>query len=133
MNVLNSIFTVALLATFSACSSQTQNPSSPNVINLTTAEFADIINNGGVLIDVRTPGEYGETHIENAIALDYYSNDFENNAASLPKDKAIYVYCKSGGRSASASKILLEQGHKQVYNLKGGINGWRSAGLPTVQ
>jgi rhodanese-related sulfurtransferase len=133
MQFFQILYVVALTAIFSTCSGQPQDPQTLQVTHLTTAEFAAIINNGGILLDVRTPNEYREAHLENASELDYYSNDFEKNALALPKDKDVYVYCMKGGRSASASEILLKQGHPNVYNLLGGIHGWESEGLPVVE
>ena len=133
MRVFQTFYMVALTATFTACSSQPQDSHPPRVTHLTTAEFTEVINKGGILLDVRTPDEYREAHLENATELDYYSDDFEKNALALPKDKDVYVYCHKGGRSPSAAKILVKQGHSNVYNLLGGIHGWKSAGLPVVE
>lgn len=133
MQFFQILYVVTLTAIFSTCSGQPQDTKTLQVTHLTTAEFAAIINNGGILLDVRTPNEYREAHLENASELDYYSNDFEKNALALPKDKDVYVYCMKGGRSASASEILLKQGHPNVYNLLGGIHGWESEGLPVVE
>jgi rhodanese-related sulfurtransferase len=126
---LSPTFVVALVGILSACSGQTQN-ANPSITNLSSSEFNEMIKNEGILIDVRTPSEFNEGHLENAMALDYYDDSFEKMVIELPKDKEVYVYCRSGRRSASASKILLEQGHPQVYNLIGGINAWQSSGLP---
>lgn len=84
-----------------------------------------------MLLDVRTPAEYKEDgHIPNSIlipvqVLPQYIKDIEKF-----KDKKILVYCRSGNRSAVASKFLEQNGFKQVYNLKDGIIGWKKAGLP---
>lgn len=86
---------------------------------------------GVLLLDVRTPAEYKEDgHISNSIlipvqVLPQYIKDIEKF-----KDKKILVYCRSGNRSAVASKFLEQNGFKQVYNLKDGIIGWKKAGLP---
>ena len=47
----------------------------------------------------------------------------------LPKDKTVFVYCRSGRRSMSAAEILAAEGYK-VVNLEDGIIGWQRAGLP---
>ncbi len=129
---LHTTFVVALVGILSACSCQTQNVH-PSITNLSSSEFNERIKNDGILIDVRTPSEFNEGHLENAMAMDYYDDAFEKMAIELPKDKDVYVYCRSGRRSSSASIILLEQGHPQVYNLIGGINAWHTSGLPVFQ
>ncbi len=76
-----------------------------------------------IILDVRTPEEYKEEHIEGALLIPDY--ELENSAASeLPdKDKKILVYCRSGNRSESAAKVLIEMGYTKVYDF-GGIMNW---------
>ncbi len=76
------------------------------------------------LIDVRTPKEFAEGHLEGAININYFDKDFLEQIAIYNKDKPIYVYCRSGKRSASASSKLNGIGFKQVYDLRGGIKNW---------
>ena len=84
------------------------------------------------LVDVRTPEEYGVSHLRDAQNICVTEADFESKVANLDRDKPIYVYCKSGGRSARAAKILHEMGFKEIYDLQGGITAWKSQGLKTV-
>ena len=129
MNVLQITFVSSFVVILSACFGQTPTPH-PSIIDLSTFEFVEMIKNDGILIDVQTLEEFDEAHLEKAIQMDYYSDAFEKVAMELPKEKVVYVYCRSGSRSASASKIFLEQGHPKVYNLTGGITEWQNAGLP---
>lgn len=85
------------------------------------------------LIDIRTPDEYKQGHLENAITIDYYSNDFKDQLSKLDKSKPLFYYCASGGRSGRTIPILQELGFKEVYELKVGFNGWRSADKPFVK
>ncbi len=78
----------------------------------------------GLLLDVRTPEEYSEGHIEGALNLDIYDKQFSIELDKLDKTKPVYVYCKSGGRSSNASEIMKEKGFKEVYNLVGGYSGY---------
>lgn len=82
------------------------------------------------LIDVRTPGEYAEGHLEGATNLDWNGGQFVKEAGSLDKSKPVMVYCRSGNRSAQAAKWLKEEGFKNVYEMKTGITGWQSENLP---
>lgn len=88
-------------------------------------EFAHIIKSDSViLVDVRTADEYNAGHIDGARNIDVLKDDFNNIATtSLPKDKEIAVYCRSGKRSMKAANILAKDGFK-VINLKGGWLEW---------
>ena len=87
----------------------------------------------GLLIDVRTPEEYAEGHIDNARLIDVNANDFVEKINLLPKDKPVYVYCRSGKRSLKAATILHDNGFKHIYNLESGLTGWIENGLPIVK
>ncbi len=86
-----------------------------------------------VIIDVRTPGEFGAEHIENASNIDFYSEAFRDELNNLDKNKTYLIYCRSGGRSGSALAIMAELNFKEAYNILGGINLWTTEGLPTVK
>lgn len=76
------------------------------------------------LVDVRTAKEFKEGHIENAINIDVNSPDFEAKLHKLHKNKRVYVYCRSGKRSAIALKKMDSLGFNKLYNLPVGIEGW---------
>jgi thioredoxin len=82
------------------------------------------------LIDVRTPGEFAQGHINQAQNIDLRASDFEQKAAKLDKSKPVYVYCLSGGRSSSAANTLSSMGFREVYNLSGGMMRWRATNMP---
>jgi rhodanese-related sulfurtransferase len=99
--------------------------------NLNVNEFEQgMTQNEAVIIDVRTPMEYNEGHIRNSKLIDISDRDFENQLEKLDKSKAYYVYCRSGGRSSSASQIMIEKGFTKVYNLQGGMIAWFGAKKP---
>ncbi|WP_435579546.1 rhodanese-like domain-containing protein [Gilvibacter sp.] len=83
------------------------------------------------LIDVRTGQEYLTGHLKNSHNICVTDDDFEEKAASLDRDKPVYVYCKKGGRSARAAEILKEMGFKKIYDLEGGIVLWEESGQDT--
>lgn len=87
----------------------------------------------GQLIDVRTTEEFGVSHIKDAQNICVTDADFEEKIKTLDKTKPVYVYCRSGGRSARAAKILEEKGFTKVYDLQGGITSWDEEGLETEQ
>ncbi len=99
--------------------------------NLNAKEFKEKLEKtkNAILIDVRTPKEYLEDgHIPNSNLIPLQI--FEYIYLGGLKDKSVFVYCRSGHRSAKASEILEKMGIKKIYNLKGGFRSWKSAGFP---
>ena len=93
--------------------------------DLTVSEFeAKMAEEGVVILDVRTPGETAEGMIEGAKEIDFRGEDFQAQLEELDKDATYVVYCRSGGRSASACSMMQEMGFKDVYNLVGGYQRW---------
>jgi len=82
---------------------------------------------------VRTPEEFADGHIENAINLDYYSETFGDELNKLDKNKTYLVYCRSGRRSRNALDIMEELNFREAYNMSGGIIEWKAEGLPTTK
>jgi phage shock protein E len=106
---------------------------SPSAMDLSVSEFSSKVTEAGVItLDVRTPGEFNEGHIEGALLVDFQSGNFENEIASLDKGKTYAVYCRSGNRSGQAVKVMSDAGFTDLYNLDGGVIDWASAGLPLV-
>ncbi len=85
------------------------------------------------LIDVRTPDEFSEGHLENAKNINVMADDFDAQVAALDKTKPVMVYCRSGARSARASERLKELGFTSITDLDGGITNWNSDNKPTVK
>ncbi|CAM1345640.1 rhodanese-like domain-containing protein [Tenacibaculum amylolyticum] len=119
MKKLLSIFIIAI--TLFNC--KTEENSHIQTLSLNEFEKAIQIENVQ-LIDVRTPEEYADGHIENAAVINYFGDDFKEKAQQLDKNKPVYLYCKSGKRSAKASKVLGELGFTKIYDLQGGYNAW---------
>ncbi|MDF1517041.1 MAG: rhodanese-like domain-containing protein [Lutibacter sp.] len=83
----------------------------------------------GILLDVRTLYEFESGHIKGAEQLNYYSFSFKENLLLLPKDKPIYLYCRTGYRSGKTAEILKANGYKNVYNLQYGLKDWELKGF----
>jgi len=100
--------------------------------SLDAASFASKIKQtpNAQVVDVRSSGEFTQGHIANAKNNDIRSSDFQQNTSKLDKNKPVFVYCLSGGRSAYAMNILSSMGFKEVYNMKGGMLSWRAANMP---
>ncbi|HEB29524.1 MAG TPA: rhodanese-like domain-containing protein [Spirochaetes bacterium] len=86
-----------------------------------------------VILDVRTPSEFKDGHLENAENLDYYADTFKDELGKLDKNKTYLIYCKTGNRSGKSLKIMDEMGFTKVYNMLGGFKDWSSKGLPFVK
>jgi len=81
------------------------------------------------LIDVRMPDEYAQGHVPGAqlICLD----ELDKRAHEIPKDKDVYLICRSGARSASALKRLRDaHTFTRLTNVAGGTMSWIDAGYP---
>ncbi len=124
----NKLLTLGLIVSMGACSTGQE----AQTVDAKT--FQNLIDSlpDEVVVDVRTTPELIAGIIPQAIQMDYNAPDFEKQIDKLDKNKPVMLYCATGGRSASAGKILIEKGFKKVYNLDGGINGWRAAGYSTA-
>ena len=79
----------------------------------------DLVKNKEFLLDVREEYEYQEGHVKGAVNLPL--REILSQKDSLPKDKDIYVYCRSGHRSADAVNFLKSLGFEKVHNIEGGF------------
>ena len=106
---------------------------SSSAIDLSVTEFSAKVAEAGVItLDVRTPGEFAEGHLEGARLIDFQSGNFENEIATLDKNATYAVYCRSGNRSGQAVKVMQDAGFMNVFNMNGGVIDWANAGLPLV-
>lgn len=118
----------AIVIAFSGCQAQ-QKQNSP-FTNLSAPEFKEQIQKvEGIVLDVRTPNEIAQGKIGDAKEINFYEDNFLEEASKLPKDQPIYIYCAAGGRSSQAANMLVENGFTKVYNLDGGIGSWNQNGF----
>ena len=87
-------------------------------------------NRNFVVVDVRTPGEFSQGHLNGALLIDYRSPDFRQEVAMLDRTKTYLVYCRTGNRSTGAVGIMKELGFRSLYHMDGGIVQWEADGLP---
>jgi len=85
-----------------------------------------------VILDVRTQAEFDEGHIEGAVILDFYRDDFAVELAKFDPEVPYVLYCRSGNRSSGTREIMADLGFESVEDVDGGIVGWQEAGLPVV-
>ena len=86
-----------------------------------------------VLLDIRTPREFKQGHIQGAVLLDYYSRDFVERLKAFDRGKTYLVYCRSGNRSGKSLPLFEQLGFRHAYHLETGINGWLKERYPVVQ
>ena len=123
-----------MLLSVIACSSE----SSAQTIQAITAQKAhelvrDNLGNGDfVIVDVRTPQEFADARLANALNISLESSSFRTDMNRLDKGDTYLVYCRTGNRSTQAASIMKDLGFTQVYDM-GGIVHWASAGFPLVR
>lgn len=85
------------------------------------------------ILDVRTPEEYAAGHIDKALNINYYDQNFKKDVTRLEKRKTYLIYCASGNRSSKAREILIQIGMTNLYHLDGGFKAWQKASLSVVK
>ncbi|MEM7702653.1 MAG: rhodanese-like domain-containing protein [Pseudomonadota bacterium] len=150
---------VPLAITVSACSGESKKDSDPSVLpgmptlaaaerapsrtasetaafrNVSVDDASAMISHKAdlIVLDVRTPEEFAQGHIEGAVNLNARSESFIEDLAKLDKDSAYLVHCRSGRRSAKAVAAMQEAEFKDVAHLDAGMLGWNEAGKPLVR
>ena len=101
--------------------------------DISVKEAANLVQNppqGLTIVDVRTPAEYREGHIAGAVNMDFFGASFESQILTLPKDKPVLLYCRTGNRSGSAYDIMTKAGIGNILHMNEGITKWQQLGLP---
>lgn len=127
---LKSFLAFILISSITACSTETTDEP---IKDISVNEFEELLteNSQPMILDVRTPEEFSEGHIEGAMLTNFLGEDFQKQLEVLDKSKTYVVYCKSGIRQAKAATLMKESGFKHVYLLEGGIDNWMKEGKPT--
>lgn len=88
---------------------------------------------GLFILDVRTPEEFDEGHLDGAVMIDFYHDDFAEQIADLDRDRPYLIYCRSGNRSGQTRSAMEELGFTDVADIDGGVLAWTAAQLPLAQ
>lgn len=86
-----------------------------------------------VILDVRTPEEFAEGHLDGAMMIDFYAEDFAEQLGALDPSVPYLLYCRSGNRSGQAAAIMADLGFADVADVDGGIIAWTDRGLPVTK
>lgn len=86
-----------------------------------------------IVVDVRTPAEFAEGHIDRAVLVDFDAPGFGDRIAKFDRSAAYLVYCHSGNRSGQATAVMADLGFTNINDLDGGISVWQAAGAPIVK
>lgn len=124
---MKNIIPFLLLLLLPSCAGENKTYAKSTV--LPVEEYAQNLNTDttAYLIDVRTPEEYAEGHIEGAVLMNVMDEQtFIAGIDTLDASHTYYIYCRSGRRSQKASGLMSERGLK-VVDLQGGYNAWKEA------
>ncbi len=99
--------------------------------NVAPEELYRALGSGAVVVDVRTPEEFAQGHVPGAVNLPLEA--VAQWADTLPKDRPVYLYCRSGNRSQKAAEYLKNKGYTNLYNVEGGVLAIERAGYPLVR
>ena len=84
-----------------------------------------------IVLDVRATGEFDAGHLPNARNIPLA--ELDQRTGELPAGRPVIVCCNTGMTSAKGAAALRKAGREEVFNLDGGLNAWRQAGLPVVK
>jgi phage shock protein E len=86
-----------------------------------------------VILDVRTPEEFAEGHVDGAVNLDIQARDFEKKLRALDRKKSYLVYCRTGNRSRNATVAMEALGFRSIFHMNDGIVRWKQQNLPLTR
>ena len=116
--LLLSVFSIVVVASY--CTGQEL-----TVVNISTEQFDEVMQTypDMAVVDIRTPGEFNQHHIQDAKNIDFSAPDFKARLNLLDKDDPILIHCRSGNRSGQSLVVFEELGFEKVFHLYMGING----------
>ena len=103
----------------------------PHYMEVTSEETLQLIKNvNPFILDVRTSGEYKRGHLKDSVNIPVQELQSRLKELGPYKDERILIYCATGNRSTVASKILIDNGFKRIFNMRHGIADWIKKKLP---
>jgi len=131
-NLFTALSLLFAFAFFSSCAGTGEKQAENYLLSAADFQKKMAETNNEVLIDLRSHGELHQIGpIASARLLDFNGGVFEKIHVNFPKEGNTYMlYCNSGNRSAKAVEMMKTAGIENVYELDGGIQAWKAAGLP---
>lgn len=126
-------------ATETAAAAEVQGPATPveapaEPVRVGVPEFAEVVSSPDVtIVDVRTPEEFAQGHIDGAVNIPVEFPDFIDRVSELDPAGTYAVYCRSGNRSQPAVAGMASVGINGIFELESGTTGWTSEGQQLVQ
>ena len=107
----------------------------PDIAEITPLELKERLEAGDVpvLVDVREHFERGIADLPDHGQLRIPTGEFIQRMSEIDPEDEVVLYCRSGGRSEWAAKLLAQKGYRKVMNLTGGVLGWRSEVDPSLR
>lgn len=102
------------------------------IVQVTSNEVSTLLekNKKWIVLDVRTPAEFKEGHIKNAINIDITADDSHQKIDKLNKKAKYIVHCRTNRRSGVAVEYMNKQGFKSIYQMSDGYTGWSTNNKP---
>ena len=88
--------------------------------------------NDALLIDLRTPDEFKQGHIEGAANINWSGGTLLSDVSGIDKTKPVLLYCAGGKQSDEAMEVLKKAGFTDIHNLKGGFHAWEADKQPVI-
>ncbi len=106
-----------------------------DVPEITAADLKARLDNGDapLLVDVREHFERRIADLPERGQLRIPTGEIMARMSEIDREQEVVLYCRSGSRSAWATRLLLDRGYERVLNLKGGVLAWRDDVDPTLQ
>ncbi len=101
-----------------------------SVKEVTPSVALSMIRKGALLVDVRETREIERKAFDVSDFMSVPMSSFHNRLHEIPANRKVIIACHSGNRSSTASRMLVNHGHKNVHNLQNGIIRWEREGLP---
>ncbi len=141
IKAFNSIIAIAFIFSLASCAQGTKDVKASATQAAQKGQISELISPSDLntklgdiqLIDVRTPNEYASGHIKGSKNINFYDGNFIEEMSKLNKDREVYIYCRSGGRSGKAASKLKAVGFTKIYDLQGGMKNWNSNKLETIK
>ncbi len=131
---MKSIIIIIFFIALSTSSLHAQLADSLKFISLSPKEFKERSEKtkNAIIFDVREARDFRKGHIRNSYNIPF-TKGLDVTADSTGRQRHLFIYCYAGGRSKKAAIFFYSKGFRNLYSMKGGMIGWKAAGLPVTR